>query len=73
MKLSAKTGEGILQLLELFSKVLQEQKQLVEWIIPYTDTAKLSKIRKFGQLLTEEYREDGIFVRAYVPKDLSSL
>ena len=73
VKLSAKTGEGILQLLELFSKVLQEQKQLVEWIIPYTDTAKLSKIRKFGQLLTEEYREDGIFVRAYVPKDLSSL
>lgn len=73
VKLSAKTGEGISQLLELFSKVLQEQKQLVEWIIPYTDTAKLSKIRKFGQLLTEEYREDGIFVRAYVPKDLSSL
>lgn len=73
IKLSAKTGEGIPQLLELFSKVLQEQKRLIEEVIPYTQAAKLSKIRKLGQLLTEEYREEGIFVRAYLPKEMDSL
>ena len=33
----------------------------------YSDAAKIQLIRKYGELETEEYREDGIFVRAYVP------
>ena len=27
-------------------------------------------IRKYGELQEEEYREDGIFVRAFVPAEL---
>ena len=29
-------------------------------------------IRKYGQLLEEEYRGDGIFVRGYVPKEMEN-
>lgn len=70
VKLSAKTGEGVQELLMLLAKVLREQKLLIERVFPYEEAGKLSAIRKAGELLTEEYREDGIFVRAYVPKDM---
>ena len=35
---------------------------------PYTEAGKPGIIRKYGELITEEYLEDGIFVEAYVPK-----
>ena len=31
---------------------------------------KIQKIREFGSLLSEEYREDGIFVKARVPAEI---
>lgn len=70
VKISAKTGKGVDQLLELIEKVLMEQKILIEEIFSYNDAGKIQTIRKFGQLLEEEFRQDGIFVRAYVSKEL---
>lgn len=70
VKISAKTGAGIDSLLELVEKVLNERKILVEREFPYQDAGKIQTIRKYGQLLEEEYRQDGIFIRAYVPKDI---
>ena len=32
--------------------------------------SKLQLIRKFGELQSEEYREDGIYVQAYVPVEI---
>ena len=68
VKGSAKTGEGIDELLNKISEVLREGKVLVDTLLSYTDTAKISVIRKKGQLLSEEYEGDGIRVKAYVPK-----
>ena len=67
VKTSAKTGAGLLELQETIEAVLREQKVFIERIYPYSDAAKIQLIRKYGELETEEYREDGIFVRAYVP------
>ena len=64
---SAKTGAWLLELQETIEAVLREQKVFIERIYPYSDAAKIQLIRKYGELETEEYREDGIFVRAYVP------
>lgn len=70
VNLSAKTGEGISELLELLEAVLREQKVYVEELYPYSELSKLQLIRKFGGLEEEAYREDGVFVRAYVPADI---
>ncbi len=70
VKLSAKTGEGIPELLETIEAVLREQKIAVECLYDYKDTGKIQLIRKYGELAEEEYREDGIFVRGYVPADI---
>lgn len=68
VKGSAKTGEGIDELLNKISEVLREGKVLVDTLLSYADTAKIAVIRKKGQLLSEEYEGDGIRVKAYVPK-----
>lgn len=70
IKISAKTGKGINELLKLIEKVLNERKVLIERLFTYNEAGKIQTIRKYGQLLLEEYQQDGIFVRAYVPKDI---
>ena len=50
--------------------VLREQKIELECVYEYKDASKIQIIRKYGELLEEEYREDGIFVRAFVPVDV---
>lgn len=70
IKISAKTGMDLDKLLELIEKVLSEQKVLLERIFSYQDAGKIQTVRKFGQLLEEEYQQEGIFVKAYVPKDV---
>lgn len=71
VKISAKTGEGLDNLLEIIEKVLMEQKILIEKTFSYQAAGDIQLIRKYGHLLEEEYRQEGIFVKAYIPKDLS--
>ncbi|HHX12677.1 MAG TPA: GTPase HflX, partial [Clostridiales bacterium] len=63
-------GKGINELLKLIEKVLNERKVLIEKLFTYNDAGKIQTIRKYGQLLLEEYQQDGIFVRAYIPKGI---
>ncbi len=70
VKLSAKRGEGMDVLLEVIEKLLRESKVLFEHIFPYTETSKIQVIRKYGQLLEEEYRADGTYIKAYLPKEI---
>lgn len=70
IKMSAKTGAGIKGLLDLIEKVLNERKVLVERVFSYQDAGKIQTIRKYGQLLEEEYQQDGIYVKAYIPNDI---
>lgn len=70
VRISAKTGEGITELLNKIEEILQTRKVLVEKIFSYEEAGKIQQIRKYGQLLQEEYQEEGIYVKAYLPKDL---
>lgn len=72
VKISARTGEGLPELLETIEAVLRNQKIAVEFLYDYKDAAKIQLIRKYGELTTEEYREDGIFVSGYVPAEIYS-
>ena len=70
VQISARTGEGLGELLNVIEDILREQKIYVEKVFPYQESGKIQLIRKYGELLEEKYQEDGIFVKAYVPKEL---
>ncbi|MDR1548875.1 MAG: GTPase HflX [Hungatella sp.] len=70
VRISAKTGEGLDELLNLLETILRNQKVYLEKVYSYKEAGKIQLIRKYGQLLKEEYQEDGILVNAYVPSEL---
>ena len=70
VRLSAKTGEGIGELLDLFAVILRNRRIYFEKVFAYKDAGRSQTIRKSGQLLSEEYQDDGIHVKAYVPVEL---
>ena len=73
LKISAKTGEGLEEFKELVDKILRQQRIYLEKLIPYKDSAKLALIRKHGELELEDYREDGIYIKAMVPTNIYDL
>ena len=70
VRISAKKQIGLENLIQEIEEMLREQKVYLERIFTYNDAGKIQLIRKYGQLLEEEYREEGIFIRAYLPKEL---
>lgn len=70
VKISARTGEGMEDLLEVFETILRNRRIYLEKIFSYQEAGKIQKIRSMGRLLSEEYKEDGIHVKAYVPAEL---
>ena len=70
VRISAKTGEGVEKLLEKIGEILREKRVLLEKVFLYNESGQIALVRKYGQILAQEYREDGIFVSAYVPKEL---
>ncbi len=70
VKTSAKTGEGLQELQELLGKLISEELLYVERVFPYQEAGKIQLIRENGQLLSEEYTENGIHVKARAPKEI---
>lgn len=67
---SARTGEGLDAVKEKLSDLLRENKILIERVIPYAGAGIIQQVRKGGELLTEEYRAEGIYIKAYVPMEI---
>ena len=42
-----------------------------EKLFTYADAGRIQEIRKYGELLSEEYTGDGILVKARVPAELA--
>jgi GTP-binding protein HflX len=70
VRLSAKTGEGMEHFLSELERILMERNVYLEKVFPYEDAGKIQVIRQKGRLISEEYIQDGILVKAYVPKEL---
>lgn len=67
--ISAKTGQGIEEMLDAICSVLKEGQVMVEQILDYADAAKVNLMRKYGQVLEEDYREEGIYIQASIPRE----
>lgn len=70
LKISARTGQGLEELGELLARFLAEDQIYMERIFPYQEAGKIQLIREYGQLLSEEYTETGILVKARVPREI---
>ena len=70
VKCSARTGKGLEELKDVLAKLLAESQIYLEELYTYKEAGKIQIIREYGSLLSEEYREDGIFVKARVPAEI---
>lgn len=70
VRISAHTGEGLDELENVLESILRSRRIYLEKVYSYKDAGMIQQIRKYGQLLSEEYLEDGILVNAYVPAEL---
>lgn len=69
--ISAKKEIGFDDLSSALEATINNCRRYIEKTISYQDAGMLNRLRKFGTILEEDYREDGIFVRAYVEKDFN--
>lgn len=70
VRISAKHGDGLDKLQETIEEVLRGQKVYIEKVYSYAEAGKIQMIRKYGELLEEEYRGEGIFAKGYVPVEI---
>ena len=65
--ISARTGVGIDEFLEDVQDIILKSRIRIERVFPYSDAGKIQLIREYGQLESEEYTQEGISVKGYVP------
>lgn len=70
VQISAKEKIGLETLLEKIEGILKAGFVTIERVFPYEEAGKLQLIRRYGNLEAEEYREDGIYIRASVPAEI---
>lgn len=70
VQISAKTGLGLEELKVGLEEVVRSRKILLEKMVPYANAGQIQDIRRFGELLEEEYTEHGIRIKAFVPCEM---
>ncbi len=70
MAVSAKTGEGLSELLAEVDKQLAAGFHLVRLSIPHSQAGVLARLRRTGRILSQEYGNDAILVEAEVDSAL---
>lgn len=69
-RISARNDRDLETVKELLAQVLRENKTYMEHVFSYEDAGKIQVIRRQGELLSEEYTTEGIFVKAYIPAEV---
>ncbi len=69
--LSAATGEGLGELLDAIEDAFARTLEPVELLIPYEEGAILNELHEIAGQVEREDREDGVLVKARVPRKLS--
>lgn len=70
LNISAAKDEGLDEIKDLLCDILRENKIYIERVMPYDKAGIIQLIRKQGELISEEYVQDGIEIKAYVPMEI---
>ena len=65
-----KKGVGLDEINNAIEEALKSMRVMIDKVFSYDKAGNVGLIRKYGQLISEEYKEDGIYVKAYVPANL---
>ncbi len=68
--LTARTGEGIAELEEVIVTVLRSRWQHVAALLPLSAGDLVAEMHARGEVLEEDYRENGVFLAGRAPADL---
>ena len=71
VRVSARTGEGLNQLLAAMEEKLQAPPLRVRLLLPFSESGLEAQIRASGNVESEEYTEDGFMLTASIPPGLS--
>ena len=66
VSVSVRTGEGLDVLLAKIEEMIRRLKPYIRTTIPYADGQKIDFIRRYGQVVKEEYTENGTYIEAYL-------
>ncbi|MFJ8002143.1 GTPase HflX [Streptomyces sp. NPDC096310] len=69
---SARTGEGVAELLALIDAELPRPQVEVEVLLPYTQGALVSRVHAEGEVLSEEHTPEGTLLKARVHEELAA-
>ena len=61
--ISAKTGQGIADLMAAIADTAPGKKYERKLLIPYSDGGVLNELHKNEKVLDEEYRGDGVYIK----------
>ena len=68
VRISAKTGQGLDDLLDEIARALPQSRRAVRFLLPYAETNEwCGKLRAEGRVDVEEFRPEGIYYEALVP------
>ena len=70
IRISARTGYGLDEFMEKLQDIIMENRIELNKVFSYKDAGKIQLIREYGQLIKEEYTEQGIEVQAKVPRSV---
>ncbi|MFF0436395.1 GTPase HflX [Streptomyces sp. NPDC004327] len=73
LAVSARSGEGIEQLLALIDAELPRPQVEIEVLVPYTQGGLVSRAHAEGEVISEEHTPEGTLLKARVHEDLAAL
>ncbi|NLW21495.1 MAG: GTPase HflX [Clostridiales bacterium] len=68
IRLSAKTGEGVEQLLSAIASLLREREQVVNLLVPFHTYQALNEVHRLGRVLEESHEEAGTRLKVRMTK-----
>ena len=69
---SIKTGAGVNELISVIERILSERAVFIDVTVPYGEAGKIQLMRQYGQVISEEYAENGIHIKGNIPKEFES-
>jgi len=69
---SAHTGAGMARLREVVAERLPKPHYELEVLLPYTEGGLAARVHEHGQVLAEQHRAEGTWLRARVAEELAA-